>query len=57
MVEPLGNETQIHVDLKGVKFIARCESRMVVQHQDKMDLTMNLNQMHLFDTQTTRVVY
>jgi multiple sugar transport system ATP-binding protein len=45
------------MDLKGIKFIARCESRMVVQHQDKIDLTMNLNQMHLFDAQTTQVVY
>ncbi len=57
VVEPLGNETQIHVDLKGAKFIARCESRMVVKYQDKIDLAMNLNQMHLFDAQTTRVVY
>ncbi|SMC87364.1 carbohydrate ABC transporter ATP-binding protein, CUT1 family [Desulfocicer vacuolatum DSM 3385] len=57
VVEPLGNETHIHVDLKGVKFIARCESRLVVNHQDTIEITMNLNQMHIFDAKSTRVVY
>ncbi len=57
VVEPLGNETHIHVNLKGIKFIARCEGRMVVHHDDDISLTMNLNQMHLFDATTTRVVY
>ena len=57
VVEPLGNETHIHVDLKGVRFIARCEGRRIIKHKDDIALTMNLNQMHLFDAKSTRVVY
>ncbi len=57
VVEPLGSETHIHVNIDGVKFIARSEGRRVITHGDELVLAMNLNQMHIFDKETTEVIY
>jgi multiple sugar transport system ATP-binding protein len=57
VVEPLGNETQLHVDIMGIKVLSRSEGRRIVRTQEEINLGMNLNEMHLFDSKTTRVIY
>ncbi|PID75490.1 MAG: glycerol-3-phosphate ABC transporter ATP-binding protein [Deltaproteobacteria bacterium] len=57
VVEPLGNENHLFVDLSGETFIARCAGRREVRAGDSVDLAFNLEQLHIFDAETTRVVY
>ena len=57
VVEPLGNETQLHVDIKGIKVLSRSEGRKIVRANEEINLGMNLDEMHLFDAKTTRVIY
>ncbi|SLM28385.1 glycerol-3-phosphate transporter subunit; ATP-binding component of ABC superfamily [Desulfamplus magnetovallimortis] len=57
VVEPLGNETHVHVNIKGVKMIARSEGRRSIKYGDSLKFAMNLNQMHIFDAETTLSIY
>ncbi|MEA1968741.1 MAG: sn-glycerol-3-phosphate ABC transporter ATP-binding protein UgpC [Thermodesulfobacteriota bacterium] len=57
VVETLGNETHLHVDFNGVTFIAKGEGRKVVQPGENISCAFNLEQMHIFDAKTTKVVY
>lgn len=57
VVEPLGNETHLHVDINGVKLMSRSEGRQLLRPNEDITLGLNLNEMHLFDAKTTRVVY
>jgi len=45
VVEPLGNETQLHVDIMGVRVLSRSEGRRIVRAKEEIDLGMNLNEM------------
>lgn len=57
VVEPLGNETHLHVSFKGVRCIARSEGRRVINYGESLTFAMNLNQMHIFHGDTNRVIY
>lgn len=57
VVEPLGNETQLHVNIKGIKVLSRSEGRKIVRANEEITLGMNLDEMHLFDAKTTKVIY
>lgn len=57
VVEPLGNENHLHVDVHGVTFVARCEGRRLVEVGAKINLYFNLEQLHIFDSKSTKVVY
>lgn len=57
VVEPLGNENHLHVELQGVTFVARCEGRRIVKVGEKIDVLFNLEQLHIFDKETSKVVY
>ncbi|WP_022663724.1 ABC transporter ATP-binding protein [Desulfospira joergensenii] len=57
VVEPLGNETHLHVTIQGIKFLSKCEGRRIVSPGDPLKLSLNLNEMHLFDAESTRVIY
>ncbi len=57
VVEPLGNENHLHVEIKGVTFVARCEGRRIIKSGEKIDIAFNLEQLHIFDTKTTNVIY
>jgi len=57
VVEPLGNETHLHVDIMGVKLMSRSEGRQVLKPNEDITLGLNLEEMHLFDAKTTMVVY
>lgn len=57
VVEPLGNENHLHVELQGVTFVARCEGRRIVKVGEKIEVAFNLEQLHIFDAGTTKVIY
>ncbi len=57
VVEPLGNENHLHVELQGMTFVARCEGRRVVQSGERIEVAFNLEQLHIFDAKTTKVIY
>ncbi|MBT3386978.1 MAG: sn-glycerol-3-phosphate ABC transporter ATP-binding protein UgpC [Desulfobacula sp.] len=57
VVEPLGNETQLHVDIMGIRVLSRSEGRRIVRTNDEITLGLDLNEMHLFDAKTTQVIY
>ena len=57
VVEPLGSETNLHMDLSGTKMIAKSEGRKLVSAGKKITLAMNLNHLHIFDAQTSGTIY
>jgi len=57
VVEPLGSETNMHVDLGGVKLIAKSEGRREIKIGEQLKLVLNLNHLHVFDAETTQSVY
>jgi multiple sugar transport system ATP-binding protein len=57
VVEPLGNENHLHVDIHGEAFVARCEGRRIVKAGDTINVAFNLEQLHIFDAKTTKVIY
>lgn len=57
VVEPLGNENHLYVEIEGITFVAKCEGRRIVNSGDELKIAFNLEQLHIFDEKTTRVVY
>ena len=57
VVEPLGGETNMHMNLQGIYFIARSEGRRVIDVGEKLRLALNLEHLHIFDAKTTLSVY
>ena len=57
VVEPLGNENHIHVEAQGVTFVGKCEGRSMVRSGDSVELAFNLEQLHIFDKKSRRVIF
>jgi multiple sugar transport system ATP-binding protein len=57
IVEPLGGETHIHLNIQGLKAAAQCDGRRVVHVGDQIKLAMNLNHLHIFDAETQKSIY
>ena len=57
VVEPLGGETHIHINFKGVVFIAKAEGRHLFQAGQRLRMAMNLNHLHLFDADSGQAIY
>ena len=57
VVEPLGGETHMHMNFRGVPFIAKSEGRRTFSVGQKLCMAMNLNHLHLFDADTTNAIY
>ncbi len=57
VVEPLGNENHLYVDIKGERVVARCEGRRIIKAGAAIEVAFNLEQLHIFDAKTTKVVY
>ena len=57
VVEPLGGETHMHMNFKGVTFIAKSEGRRVFEAGQQLKMAMNLNHLHLFDSETNQSIY
>ncbi|MCY3915033.1 MAG: sn-glycerol-3-phosphate ABC transporter ATP-binding protein UgpC [Chloroflexi bacterium] len=52
VVEQMGNEVIIYLENQGKNFIARTDPRTDATVGEPMDITFNLDNMHLFDTNT-----
>ena len=57
VVEPLGSETNIHMDLQGIRMIGKCEGRRPVRVGETLKMELNLGHLHIFDAKTTQSVY
>jgi multiple sugar transport system ATP-binding protein len=57
VVEPLGNESHVHIHFDGATFIARCDGKKMIRIDDRVRVALNLNQLHIFDAATTQVIY
>ncbi len=57
VIEPLGGATFLHVDMQGVKAIAQCDGRKKVSVGDKIQLAMNLEHLHIFDSKSRQSIY
>jgi len=57
VVEPLGGETNMHMNLQGINFVAKSEGRRVINVGEKLRLALNLEHLHIFDARTTLSVY
>jgi len=57
VVEPLGNESHVHIRFDGASFIARCDGKKMINLDDNVRVTLNLNQMHIFDAESTQAIY
>ncbi|HPI94439.1 MAG TPA: sn-glycerol-3-phosphate ABC transporter ATP-binding protein UgpC [Deltaproteobacteria bacterium] len=57
VVEPLGGETNMHMNMQGVKFMARSEGRRLITVGEKLRMAMNLNHLHIFDAKTSLSIY
>jgi multiple sugar transport system ATP-binding protein len=56
VVEPMGMETLIHFFLDSQPVCARVDPATVAHHGETLPLAADLNQMHLIDNDTGRVV-
>jgi len=57
VVEPLGNETHLHMDMMGTKLMSKSEGKQIYTPDETIKMGMNLKEIHLFDSKTTRVIY
>ncbi len=56
VVEPMGKETEVHFFIDGVPICARCEPNTHAEPGEILPLTVDLNQMHLMEAGSGRVV-
>jgi len=57
VVEPLGGETIMHMNFSGIKFIAKSEGRRIIQPGEQIDIAMNLEHLHIFDSDSSVSIY
>lgn len=57
MVEPLGNETLLHLVAQDINFLARADPRSPVLVGDDLILAINPERVRLFDPQTQEALY
>lgn len=57
IVEPLGNETNLHMNLQGAKLVSKAEGRRHFSVGEQLPMTLNLNHLHIFDAQTEKSIY
>jgi multiple sugar transport system ATP-binding protein len=56
VVEPMGMETMLHFFVEGEPVCARVDPSMPVHHGETVTLAADLNQMHLIENDTGRVI-
>lgn len=57
VVEPLGSETYIQVNIQGLKLKAKSQGRKIINHRDEINLAMNLEHLYIFDSTTSFSIY
>ena len=56
VVEPMGNETFIYFMLDGKKMIARIASSIIIKPTDEINVKINTEKIHLFDTDSGLII-
>jgi multiple sugar transport system ATP-binding protein len=57
IVEPLGNETNLHMDFRGAGLVAKSEGRRHYEIGESLRMTFDLTHLHLFDAETEQSIY
>lgn len=57
IVEPLGNETNLHMNLLGAKLVSRAEGRRHFTVGEEFQMTLDLKHLHIFDAETEKSIY
>lgn len=57
IAEPLGSETNLHMDLQGADLVARSEGRRLFSVGDQLQMTLDLNHLHIFDAKSELSIY
>ncbi|MDI6616202.1 MAG: sn-glycerol-3-phosphate ABC transporter ATP-binding protein UgpC [Syntrophaceae bacterium] len=57
VVEPLGGETNMHMNFNGVRLTAKSEGRRIIRVGEQLKLAINLDHLHIFSAETTQAVY
>ena len=57
IVEPLGNETNLHMDIQGAKLIARADGRRIFSSGEQLQMTLDLTHLHIFDAESEKTIY
>ncbi len=57
IVDPLGNETNLHMDVQGANLIARAEGRRQFSVGEQLQMTLDLTHLHIFDAESEKSVY
>ena len=57
IVEPLGNETNLHLDLQGAGMVAKCDGRRPFVVGEKLPMVLQLAHLHIFDGKTEKSIY
>lgn len=57
IVEPLGNETNLHMDLQGANLIARSEGRRLFSPGEQLKMSLDLKHLHIFDATSEQSIY
>lgn len=57
IIEPLGNETNLHMDLQGADLVAKSEGRRNFTIDEQLQMTLDLTHLHIFDAKTEQSIY
>jgi multiple sugar transport system ATP-binding protein len=57
IVEPLGNETNLHMDIQGANLVARSEGRRIFSSGEQLKMTLDLTHLHIFDAESELSIY
>ncbi len=57
IVEPLGNETNLHLDLRGAALVAKVEGRRLFTPEEQLEMVLNLTHLHIFDAASEQSIY
>ena len=57
IVEPLGNETNLHMDIQGANLVARTEGRRIFSSGEKLKMTLDLTHLHIFAAGSEESIY
>jgi multiple sugar transport system ATP-binding protein len=57
VVEPLGSETNLHMNLQGVDLVARSAGRRLFNVGEELQMTLDLTHLHIFDAESEHSIY
>ncbi|MFK5927792.1 MAG: sn-glycerol-3-phosphate ABC transporter ATP-binding protein UgpC [Desulfuromusa sp.] len=57
IVEPLGNETNLHMDIQGANLIARADGRRIFSAGEQLQMILDLTHLHIFDAESEKSIY